>query len=216
MYCLNVIIVLFLSYDGSARLEVSTEEIQTLNEDLRPVWDTEGMTCPVAKYPSHQTQLKTFRSYMIHWSRMHVSTKKLFKCSSCKKIIQAKHKAQHGRQHTENIEFSIVTVINKEYIDPESCVPAKLLKNTETPQKPLESPRKISQRKRKLDVQKSLQNTTILSENLDPDVYNSRDEKLYFFEFDEKTTVSYHKNPPLGQKCACGAIEYTEVYYILK
>lgn len=133
-----------------------------------------------------------------------------------KKIIQAKHKAQHGKQHTENIEFTFVTVINKEYIDPESCVPAKLSKNTETPQKPVESPRKIAQRKRKLDVQKSLQNTTILSENLDPDVYNSRDEKLYFFEFDEKTTVTYHKNPPLGQKCACRAIENTEVYYILK
>lgn len=101
-------------------LEVSTEEIQTLNEDLRPVWDTEGMTCPVAKCFSHQTQFKTFRSYMTHWTRMHVSTKKLFKCSSCKKIIQAKH--------TENIEFTFVTVINKEYIDPESCVPAKFKK----------------------------------------------------------------------------------------
>lgn len=109
-------------------LEVSTEEIQTLNEDLRPVWDTEGMTCPVAKYPSHQTQLKTFRSFMIHWTRMHVSTKKLFKCSSCKKIIQAKHKAQHGRQHTENIEFTIVTVINKEYIDP--CKTFKKYRNS--------------------------------------------------------------------------------------
>lgn len=106
-------------------LKVSTEEIQTLNEDLRPVWDTEGMTCPVTKCPSHQTQ---FRSYITHWTKMHVSTKKLFKCSSCKKIIQAKHKTQHGRQHTENIEFTIVTIINKEYIDPESCVPAKLKK----------------------------------------------------------------------------------------
>lgn len=112
-----------------------------------------------------------------------------------KKFIQAKHKAQHGRQHTENIEFTIVTVINREYIDPESCVLAKLLKNTETPQKPVESPRKIVKKKRKLDVQKSLQNTAILSENLDPDVNNSRDEKLYFFEFDEKTTVTYHKKP---------------------
>lgn len=173
-------------------LEVSMEEIQTLNGDSRPVWDTEGMTCPVTKCPNHQTQ---FRSYITHWTKMHVSTKKFFKCSSCKKIIQAKHKAQHGRQHTENIEFTIVTVINREYIDPESCVLAKLLKNTETPQKPVESPRKIAQRKRKLDVQKSLQNTTILSENLDPDVNNSRDEKLYFFEFDAKPTVTYHKNP---------------------
>lgn len=144
---------------------------------------------------------------MTHWTKMHVSTIKLFKCSYCKTIIQAKHKAQPGRQHTENIEFTFVTVINKEYIDPESCVPAKLLKNTETPQKPVESPRKIVQRKRKLDVQKSLQNTTILSENFDPDV-----EKLYFFEFDEKTTVTYHKNPPLGQKSTCRANENTEVY----
>lgn len=68
-------------------------------------------------------------------------------------------------------------------------------KNTVTPQKPVKSPRKIAQRKRKLDVQKSLQNTTILSEHLGPDVNNSRDEKLYFFEFDVKTTVTYHKNP---------------------
>lgn len=135
-------------------LEVSTEEIQTLNEDLRLVWDTEGMTCPVAKCLSHQTQFKTFRSYMTHWTKVHVSTKKLFKCSSCKKNIQAKHKAQHGRQHTEKIEFTIMTVINKEYIDPESCVPAKLLKSTDTPQKPAESLRNIAQRKRKLDVQK--------------------------------------------------------------
>lgn len=64
-------------------------------------------------------------------------------------IIQAKHKAQHGRQHTENIEFTIVTVIYREYIDPESCVLAKLLKNTETPQKPVESPRKIVKKKKK-------------------------------------------------------------------
>lgn len=78
-------------------LEVSTEEIQTLNEDSRPVWDTEVMTCPMAKCPSHLNQFKTFKSYMIHWTKMHVSTKKLFKCSSCKKNIQAKHKAQHGR-----------------------------------------------------------------------------------------------------------------------
>lgn len=45
-------------------LEVSTEEIQTLNEDLRPAWDMEGMTCPVAKCPSHYCTFKTFRSYM--------------------------------------------------------------------------------------------------------------------------------------------------------
>lgn len=45
-------------------LEVSTEEIQTLNEDLRPAWDMEGMTCPVAKCPSHYYTFKTFRSYM--------------------------------------------------------------------------------------------------------------------------------------------------------
>lgn len=160
-------------------LKVSTEEIQILNEDLRPVWDTEGMTCPVTKCPSHETQ---FRSYITHWTKMHVSTKKLFKCSSCKKIIQAKHKAQHGRHHTENIEFTIVTVINKEYIDPESCVPAKLLQNTETPQKPVESPRKIA-------------------ENLDPDVNNSRDEKLYFFEFDvKKKTPLLITRIPVGPK----------------
>lgn len=173
-------------------LKVSTEEIQILNEDLRPVWDTEGMTCPVTKCPSHETQ---FRSYITHWTKMHVSTKKLFKCSSCKKIIQAKHKAQHGRHQTENIEFTIVTVIDKEYIDPESCVPAKLLQNTETPQKPVESPRKIA-------------------ENLDPDVNNSRDEKLYFFEFDVKKKHRYlSQESPLGQKCTCRAIENTEVYY---
>lgn len=75
------------------------------------------------------------------------------------------------------------------------CSCKTLKKNTETPQKPVESPRKIVKKKRKLDVQKSLQNTAILSENLDPDVNNSRDEKLYFFEFDVKTTVTYHKNP---------------------
>lgn len=116
---------------------------------------------------------------MTHWTKMHVSTKKLFKCSSCKKIIQAKHKAQHGKQHTAKIEFTTMTVINKEYIDPESCVPAKLLKsNTEAQQKPVESPRKIAQRKRKLEVQESLQNTTISSENLDPDINNSRDKNL--------------------------------------
>lgn len=45
-------------------LEVSTEEIQTLNEDLRPAWDMEGMTCPVAKCPSHYYTFKNFRSYM--------------------------------------------------------------------------------------------------------------------------------------------------------
>lgn len=45
-------------------LEVSLEEIQTLNEDLRPAWDMEGMTCPVAKCPSHYYTFKTFRSYM--------------------------------------------------------------------------------------------------------------------------------------------------------
>lgn len=45
-------------------LEVSPEEIQTLNEDLRPAWDMEGMTCPVAKCPSHYYTFKTFRSYM--------------------------------------------------------------------------------------------------------------------------------------------------------
>lgn len=49
---------------------------------------------------------------MAHWTKLHVSTKKLFKCSSGKKIIQAKHKAQHGRQHNTNIEFTIMTVIN--------------------------------------------------------------------------------------------------------
>lgn len=65
---------------------------------------------------------------MAHWTKLHVSTKKLFKCSSGKIIIQAKHKAQHGRQHNTNIEFTIMTVINKEYIDPESCVPTKLFK----------------------------------------------------------------------------------------
>lgn len=115
----------------------------------------------------------------------------MFQLKSClnvhlvKKIIQAKHKAKHGRQHTENIEFTIMTLVNKEYIDPKSCVPAKLLKNTETLQKPVKSPSKTAQRKRKL-VQKSLQNTTILSENLDPDVNNSRDEKFNFLEFEEK------------------------------
>lgn len=45
-------------------LEVSPEEIQTLNEDLGPAWDMEGMTCPVAKCPSHYYTFKTFRSYM--------------------------------------------------------------------------------------------------------------------------------------------------------
>lgn len=102
-----------------------------------------------------------------------------------------------------------MTVVNKEYIDLKSSVPAKLSKNTETPQKPVKSPSKIAQRKRKL-VQKSLQNTTILSENLDPDVNNSRDEKLYFWEFEEKNTVTYQKNP-LGQKFTCRTIENTEI-----
>lgn len=35
-------------------LEVSTEEIQTINEDLRlkiQVWDTEGITCPEPSKP---------------------------------------------------------------------------------------------------------------------------------------------------------------------
>lgn len=177
-------------------LEVSTEEIQTLNEDLRPAWDMEGMTCPVAKCPSHYCTFKTFRSYMAHWTKIHVSTKKLFKCSICRKMIQPKHRAQHIRQHAVKTEFSIMTVLNKEYIDPESCVPAKHLKsNTEDQKNQAESPRKIAQRKRKLEVLKSIQNTTILSENLDPDINNSRDEKLYFFEFEERTTVTYHKNP---------------------
>lgn len=36
---------------------------------------------------------------------------------------------------------------------------------------PVESPRKIAQRKRKLKAQKYIKNTTILSVNLDPDVY---------------------------------------------
>lgn len=74
------------------------------------------------------------------------------------------------------------------------------LKNTETPQKPVESPKKMAKRKRKLDVQKSLQNTTILSENLDPDVNNSRDEKLYFFEFDGKKPPLLITRIPVGPK----------------
>lgn len=131
----------------------------------------------------------------------------MFQLKSClnvylvKKIIQAKHKAQHGRQHTENIEFPIMTVVNKEYIDPKSSVPAKLSKNTETPQKPVKSPSKIAQRKRKL-VQKSLQNTTILSENLDPDVNNSRDESYIFGNLKKKTPllikrIRWAKNSPV-------------------
>lgn len=41
-----------------------------------------------------------------------------------------------------------------------------------------ESPRKTAQTKRKFEALKSLQNTIILSENLDPDIINSRYEKL--------------------------------------
>lgn len=35
-------------------------------------------------------------------------------------MIQPKHRAQHIRQHAVKTEFSIMTVLNKEYIDPES------------------------------------------------------------------------------------------------
>lgn len=65
---------------------------------------------------------------MTHWTKIHVSITKLSKCSFCKTIIHAKHKAKHGKQHTAKIEFTIMKVINKEYIDPESYVPRKLLK----------------------------------------------------------------------------------------
>lgn len=198
-YCLNIIIVLFIFFKvimDVLDLEVSTEEIQTLNEDIRPAWDKKGMTCPVVKCPSHYNTFKTFRSYMAHWTKNICVYQKLFKCSICRKTIQPKHKAQHIQQHAVKTEFSIMTVLNKEYTDPESYVPAKHLKsNTEDQKNPAESPRKIAQRKRKLEVQKSIQNTTILSENLDPDINNSRDEKLYFLESEERTTVTYHKNP---------------------
>lgn len=79
---------------------------------------------------------------MTHWTKMHVSITKLSNCSFCKTIIHAKHKAQHGRQHTAKI------IINKEYIDPESYVPRKLLKlNTEAQQKPVESRGKLHKEK---------------------------------------------------------------------
>lgn len=68
--------------------------------------------------------------------------------SFCKTIIHAKHKAQHGRQNTAKIEFTIMKVINKEYIDPESYVPRKLLKpNTEAQQKPVQSRGKLHKEK---------------------------------------------------------------------
>lgn len=159
-------------------LKVSTEEIQTLNEDLRPVWDTEGMTCPVTKCPSHQTQ---FRSYITHWTKMHVSTKKFFKCSSCKKIIQAKHKAQHGRQHNTNIEFTIMTVINKEYIDPKSCVPTKLFKKIQNSAKASWVPKENCSKKKKTRRSEITSKYYYSFWKFGFWYHNSRDEKLYFF-----------------------------------
>lgn len=58
-------------------LEVSPEEIQTLNEDLRPAWDMEGMTCPVAKCPSHYYTFKTFRSYMADIGQKYMCLQKI-------------------------------------------------------------------------------------------------------------------------------------------
>lgn len=85
---------------------------------------------------------------MTHWTKMHVSITKLSKCSFCKTIIHAKHKAKHGRQNTAKIELTIMKVINKEYIDPESYVPRKLLKpNTEAQQKPVQSRGKLHKEK---------------------------------------------------------------------
>lgn len=95
------------------------------------------------------------------------------------------------------------------------CSYKTLKKKYKTPQKPVESPRKIAQRKRKLDVQKSLQNTTILSENLDSDITTLETKSYIFFNLMKKPPLLITITP-LGQKCICRAIENTEIYYILK
>lgn len=83
--CSNVILFYFKVMMDVLDLQVSMEEIHTLNDDLRTVWNKEGVICTVPKCPNHDYNFKTLRSFKTHLSKVHVSLKKLYKSSIVKK-----------------------------------------------------------------------------------------------------------------------------------
>lgn len=83
--CSNVILFYFKVMMDVLDLQVSMEEIHTLNDDLRTVWNKEGVICTVPKCPNHDYNFKNLRSFKTHLSKVHVSLKKLYKSSNCKK-----------------------------------------------------------------------------------------------------------------------------------
>lgn len=66
--CSNVILFYFKVMMDVLDLQVSMEEIHTLNDDLRTVWNKEGVICTVPKCPNHDYNFKTLRNFKTHLS----------------------------------------------------------------------------------------------------------------------------------------------------
>ncbi|XP_041352293.1 uncharacterized protein LOC121370851 [Gigantopelta aegis] len=62
-------------------VEVYSDEMETLNEDLRPDFPEEGMPCPVPQCGEHQ--YKTHNAIWAHWKKFHRRTVRIFRRATC-------------------------------------------------------------------------------------------------------------------------------------
>jgi hypothetical protein len=176
-------------------IDVSNKDLEALDADIRLAWEPTGMPCVVASCPASQTIFPTYRGFADHWRQIHQPTKTLSQCCECGQLLSKRHKSQHKKRHARTPLYKELTAPNQSFVDPGNALPPR----APSPVLP-DSPRKVAQRYRKRKAEDAIARTAVLSDNLDPDVNNAGDEKLYINCTTGGTTVTHHKNPSWNKR----------------
>ena len=118
-----------------------TSEIETEHQkkSVNP-WPSVPTPCPVSNCIVN-TKFKTFKTFMQHWRKLHVSTLLQYQCESCEKVLNNEKNCSAHRKlrihKQETVTFKLVTVHNKDYIDPKDVLPYRSEDATESTEKGL-------------------------------------------------------------------------------
>ena len=106
---------------ASVDLTVSEEEATTFNYENRPIWPRVPTPCNI---PACGTTLYTnFKSYIIHWKKIHEPKHVLYICSCGRRFETRKHINSHLKKEKSHSEMESQLVRNWNFVDTENIPP---------------------------------------------------------------------------------------------
>jgi hypothetical protein len=117
-------------------VNVSDQEVESLNDDLRMEWPDEGMSCPVLGCPNAAHHFRNLNNYVSHFNRFHRKKIMLYNCPLCKaKDTKRTEIVRHFRKAHKNKHMGPIlsnAVKNAKYVDPGSFrIPKKRIHRDE-------------------------------------------------------------------------------------